>query len=127
MIPHERSLVEKLQNRPFALIGVNSDEKLDEAQRRLKEEKMIWRHFYDQTTSGPIATAWAVHSWPTLYFIDHQGVIRHKDVRDEQQMEQVLEEMVTAAEKDAVAKKPEPKKPEPKKPEPKKPEPKKKG
>jgi len=126
MIPHERSLVEKLQNRPFALIGVNSDPKLDEAQSRLKEEKMVWRHFYDQTTGGPIATAWGVRGWPTLYFIDHLGVIRHKDVRDEEKMEQVLEEMVAAAEKDPGAK-PEPKKAEPRKPEPKKPDPKKKG
>ncbi|HLQ37818.1 MAG TPA: hypothetical protein VK348_08455 [Planctomycetota bacterium] len=110
MIPHERSLVEKLQNRPFALIGVNSDQNLEQARSLMQEQKMTWRHFYDQAGSGSIATAWCVHSWPTLYYIDHQGVIRHQDVRREDEMERVLEEMVTAAEQDAGGRKPEPKK-----------------
>jgi hypothetical protein len=29
-------------------------------------------------TNGPIAKARHVHGWPTVYVIDHDGVIRHK-------------------------------------------------
>ena len=30
--------------------------------------------------SGPIATAWNVHGWPTIYVLDDKGVMRYKDV-----------------------------------------------
>ena len=39
MYPHERSLVKKLADKPFALVGVNSDDDLDELKKVLAEEK----------------------------------------------------------------------------------------
>jgi len=44
----------------------------------LKEQEITWRHAIDGTTSGPIATRWNVHAWPTLYLLDAKGVIRFK-------------------------------------------------
>jgi len=36
-------------------------------------------HWWDGgSTSGPIASSWNVEGWPTLYILDHKGVIRHK-------------------------------------------------
>jgi hypothetical protein len=79
MYPHERSLVKKMQDKPFALLGINSDTSKDVLKRVIKEEKMTWRSWWDGgSTSGPIATKWNVQGWPTLYVIDHRGVIRHK-------------------------------------------------
>jgi peroxiredoxin len=92
MIPHERSLVEKLKDEPFALIGVNSDP-LDAVKKGVAEKKMSWRHFWDGSTSGPIASAWNVHGWPTIYILDEEGVIRAKDLRDAE-MEQKVEELL---------------------------------
>ena len=83
MYPHERSLVNKLKDRPFAIVGVNSDRDREKIKARVKEEKITWRSFWDVTTSGPIATRWNVQGWPTIYVIDHLGVIRAKDVRGE--------------------------------------------
>lgn len=101
MIPHERSLVEKLKNEPFALIGVNSDRNKEKLLADLKEHGVTWRSFWcgEQGTSGEIPTAWNVRAWPTLYYIDHEGIIRHKNVRDEEKMEQVLDEMIAEAKK----------------------------
>ena len=31
----------------------------------------------------PISARWDVHTWPTIYVIDHKGVIRFKNVRRE--------------------------------------------
>src|SRR5215471_10379717 len=93
MIPHERSLVKKLAGQPFALIGVNSDPKREEVKERLDKEEMTWRHFWDQSTSGPIAKAWNVHGWPTTYVIDQDGIIRHRDLRDEA-AEKAIEELL---------------------------------
>jgi hypothetical protein len=78
MYPHERSLVKRLESKPFALLGVNSDPK-QALKDTIQKENMTWRSFWDGgNTSGPIATKWNVSGWPTLYVVDHNGVIRHK-------------------------------------------------
>jgi hypothetical protein len=49
----------------------------------MKKEGIAWRSFWDGgSTSGPIATKWNVTGWPTIYIIDHRGVIRAKELRD---------------------------------------------
>ena len=79
MYPHERSLVKAMETKPFVLIGVNSDPSKDMLKQVISKEKMTWRSFWDGgSTSGPIATKWNVHGWPTLYVVDHKGIIRHK-------------------------------------------------
>ena len=78
MYPHERSLVKSLKDKPFALIGVNSDPK-DRVQAAIKRENITWRSFWDGgRTGGPIATRYQVRGWPTIYMIDHEGIIRYK-------------------------------------------------
>lgn len=84
MYPHERSLVKRLEGKPFALVGVNSDgtDRLRQAQKR---ENITWRSFWDGgSTRGPIAKRWNVQGWPTIYVLDAQGVIRFKDVREKE-------------------------------------------
>ena len=79
MFPHERSLVEKMKDEPFALVGVNSDK--DFAEKKKKEfvdEKITWRSFAAGSTSGEIPKAWGIQGWPTLYLIDAQGNVRKK-------------------------------------------------
>ena len=84
MYPHERSLVKRLADKPFALIGVNSDKDLDKLQAVLKKENITWRSFWNGgSTKGPISKAWNVRGWPTIYVLDHKGVIRYKNVRGE--------------------------------------------
>ena len=78
MYPHERSLVKKMQGKPFALVGVNSDMDKDALKKAMEKENITWRSFWDKDLRGPIASSWNVHGWPTLYVIDAQGVIRHK-------------------------------------------------
>lgn len=93
MIPRERSLADKLKDKPFALLGVNSDEDNDALKQRLTAEQMPWRHFFDGSTEGPIATKWNVSAWPTTYVIDAEGVIRGRDLRDER-AEQMIEKLL---------------------------------
>lgn len=104
MIPHERSLVDKWKDRPFALIGVNSDKTSTEKGMATYKEKnkddlsVTWRSFRNEGNTPTISDDWRVRGWPTLYYIDHEGVIKHKNVRNEEEMETVLEEMIAAAE-----------------------------
>jgi hypothetical protein len=98
MYPHERSLVKDLAGRPFALLGVNSDEDLEALKVRMVEENITWRSWRNGgSTSGPISTAWNVSGWPTIYLIDHEGVIRYKDVRGEE-LDKAIQELVELAE-----------------------------
>ena len=60
---------------------------------------VTWRSFQNESVEPQISDTWKVQGWPTLYYIDHNGIIKHKDVRDEAEMERVLEEMIVAAEK----------------------------
>jgi hypothetical protein len=78
MIPHERSLVNRLQSKPFVLIGVNSDQDPEKLKENLELFQMTWRSFQNQQKSGAISAEWHVEGWPTLYLIDHKGIIRKK-------------------------------------------------
>ncbi len=84
MYPHERSLVARMNGKPFALVGVNSDPDMEKLKARLAEEKITWPSFRDGSTEGPIATRWNISGWPTIYVIDQKGVIRVKNVREKQ-------------------------------------------
>ena len=82
MWPHERSLVSKLADKPFAVLGVNISEPNPAALRKvLEKNNLTWRSFSDPPTSegrGAIAKKWNLAGTPTIYLIDHKGVIRHK-------------------------------------------------
>ena len=82
MYPHERSLVSRLKHAPFALVGVNSDP--SQAYREaIERENITWPSFWDGgSTRGPIATKWGVRGWPTIYVLDHQGIIRARNRRE---------------------------------------------
>jgi len=91
MYPHERSLVKRLESKPFALLGVNSDTDKDALKEVMKKEEITWRSWWNgpEGTRGPLAKKWNVHGWPTIYVLDHKGVIRYKNVRGEKMDEAV--------------------------------------
>ena len=96
MLPHERSLVKRLQSQPFALLGINSDGDAETVKKILKDQQITWRQAIDGTTSGPLATKWNIKGWPTIFVVDAKGVIRYKNVREEEMdkaIDTLLEEM----------------------------------
>jgi|SRR6516162_9679839 hypothetical protein len=100
MIPHERSLVNKLEGKSFALIGVNSDTDPQQLKKDLKENKVTWRSFQNmQSQNKTIAEDWNVRGWPTLYLIDHNGIIKKKWLGSPRKeiLDQEVEKLVHAA------------------------------
>jgi hypothetical protein len=97
MYPHERSLVNRMQDRPFALLGVNSDINRERIRRVCEQKDLTWRSWWDRTTGGQIAQKWNVSGWPTIYIVDHKGIIRAKSVgfRD---FDPLIERLVKEAE-----------------------------
>jgi hypothetical protein len=82
MLPHERSLVARLKDQPFALLGINSDAETDRerapTRQHFDEKKITWRNFCEGQPPGAISRAWNVKAWPTLYLIAADGTIRRK-------------------------------------------------
>jgi hypothetical protein len=71
--------VQRLDGKPFALLGVNTDGDRQEAKKHIAENGVTWRSWWDGgTTRGPIVTQWNVHGFPSLYVLDGKGVIRYK-------------------------------------------------
>ena len=73
----------------------------------MKKENITWPSWWDGgSTDGPISTAWNVHGWPTIYVLDHKGVIRYKGVRGEamdKAVNTLLKEMGIDVEIDATS------------------------
>jgi len=93
-VPHERALVTKMKDRPFAMIGVNGDPTKEAAQKAVTDSKINWRSFQDG--NGPIAKAWNVTLFPTVYVLDEKGVIRAKQVSGkllDQQVERLVKQV----------------------------------
>ena len=79
MFPHERSLVKRLEGKPFVLVGVNGDGDSPDLKKKNEQEKITWRSFKnDRREQGSITDEWNHEIWPTLYVIDHKGVIRER-------------------------------------------------
>jgi hypothetical protein len=98
MYPHERSLVKKFEGKPFTILGINSDGDLEPLKKALQKENITWRSWYDGPgTGGPIATGWNIEGWPTLYLLDHKGVIRDKS-RGSKDMDKLIEQLIAEAE-----------------------------
>jgi glutathione peroxidase-family protein len=101
MFPHERSLVKRFEGKPFTIIGVNSDKYDDEFKKNLEKHQVTWRSFKNERgEAGPIATEWNIRGWPTLYLIDHKGVIHKKWVGSpgDKVMDEEIEKLVKIAE-----------------------------
>jgi hypothetical protein len=70
----------------------------------MDKQKITWRSFVDagDAGAGPIATKWNLSATPTLYVIDHKGVIRNKwaGAPGEKVIDGALEKVIQEAEKD---------------------------
>ena len=74
MYPDIRKLQAELESQPFAILAVMGDEQIDTIIQDTKSGDIRWRTWFDGR-DGPISTAWHIEGWPTLFLIDHNGVI----------------------------------------------------
>lgn len=77
MIPYERSLVSRLAGKPFVLLGVNRDRDVRLAKQVIEREQITWRNGFDGE-GGPIARRFRIQGSPTLFLIDHNGIVRQE-------------------------------------------------
>ncbi|MCA9262739.1 MAG: hypothetical protein KDA60_02775 [Planctomycetales bacterium] len=74
--------MERLKEVPFVLLGVNSDRDREQILTKCRDENLSWRSFWNgpEGTRGPIARQWNIRGWPTIFVIDSEGVIQHKQL-----------------------------------------------
>jgi len=82
-LPTLKALVQRLENEPFALIGINTDDNKDDFRKKMSEHGVTWRSAWQGSTGGPIPKRWGVRGYPSIYVLDHKGVIRFTGVRGE--------------------------------------------
>jgi peroxiredoxin len=95
MVPHERTMVKRFEGKPFALLGINGDQDRDTAKRAVREHEINWRDA--SAKKEPISKTWNVRGWPTGYVIDHNGIIRYKNLRG-RELEKAVEQLLQEAE-----------------------------
>ncbi len=82
MLPHERELVKRLEGKPFALLGVNSDRTEAAARESVGRERITWPNWFDGlNTPNGIADRYHIRSYPSIFVLDGNGIIRAKDLR----------------------------------------------
>jgi thiol-disulfide isomerase/thioredoxin len=79
-LPELQRLAERFANRPFVILGVNSDADREALRRFLASRKIGWPQILDGSTSGPNATAWGAADWPTYYLVDGSGKVRSRNL-----------------------------------------------
>jgi peroxiredoxin len=104
MYPDYRAALSgKFRNRPLEIIGVSADEK-DVLQDLISTNQITWRTWWDGPR-GPIARLWNIDSYPAIYILDHEGIIRHKisgkpGPQMSQELNTAVEQLVKKAERD---------------------------
>lgn len=91
--------MKRFEKRPFALVGVNTLAKEPgELKEVMEREDLPWRSFAD---GGDIVRRWNLAGTPTIYLIDHAGVIRRKWVGapGEKALDEALEQLILGAER----------------------------
>jgi thiol-disulfide isomerase/thioredoxin len=92
MIPHEREMTQRLKGKPFVLVSISIDQRKRTLVDFLGKQAMPWTHWWDGQ-EGAIAQDLDILRIPTIYVLDEQGIIRHKDIRGEE-LEAAVNELI---------------------------------
>ena len=100
MLPGEVKLTARMQNRPFALIGIDTDKDLDQLKKVMSDNGVTWRNTWANSKDpGSLPAMWNIHGYPTVMLIDANGVIRKKHLGvSESELMKEIDKLVEEAE-----------------------------
>ncbi len=78
-LPHLREMYKKFEGKPFAFVAVSVDDDVDKLRGFVKNQRLPWPVVADGGPTGPIATAYHVDRYPTVFVIDAEGNIRFRN------------------------------------------------
>ena len=99
MYPHNRLLVKKYADKPFAFLGVNYGDTRDTLRGLRDEGKITWRVWLDEP-KGHNSQAWGINGYPHIYVLDGKGVIREEieGAMPGEELEAIVEALMKEAE-----------------------------
>ncbi len=83
MVPHEREMVERLKDEPFAILSVSCDADKETLTDFLETTSMPWDHWWCGQDSE-FTKSLAIDKYPSIFVLDKEGVIRFKDIKGEE-------------------------------------------
>lgn len=107
----KRALIQRMEGKPFVLLGINTDGDLNNVHKLNIERKVNWRSFWcgRQGSYEPLALHWNVRYGNHFLVIDHRGIIAGKNVGDtrpgvkfnqSEELNAMLNQLIQAAEAD---------------------------
>ena len=72
--------MEELKDKPFALVGINSDATPEVARQAVATNHLNWRSFQNKPggQESHISDAWFIQGWPTIVVLDPDMTIRYR-------------------------------------------------
>ena len=107
----KRALLQRMEGKPFVLLGINTDGDLNNVHKLNIERKVNWRSFWcgPRGYNEPLAFHWNVRYGNHFLVIDHRGIIAGKNVGDtrpgvkfnqSEELNTMLNQLIQAAEAD---------------------------
>ena len=84
--------MQRLRDKPFALLGVNCDRRRDAADRFMIDHGMTWPSFWNG--NGTISRAYQAELLPAVFVLDADGVIRNRDLVAPSRVEDAVERLL---------------------------------
>jgi peroxiredoxin len=100
LYPQQRSLLKDLAGKPFAMVDVNCDERLERRKQIDAKENVTWPSLQERLSDSPTAARWGIDLWPTLFLIDQKGIIRlkYEGLPGEKTLKTELDKLIKEAE-----------------------------
>ena len=94
-IPDLLMLEERFQGKPFAMLGVSSNEYKEEAREVIVKNGIFWPNWFDD---GSIGKLFRIRTYPSVIVIDADGIVRDETIwRDD--LEKTVKTLVNEATK----------------------------
>ena len=103
----DRPLLKKYKDRPFVILGVNTDKDVETMRRSEKEQEMTWPSIWVGSNVKDMGD-FPGSGYPTLLLIDHKGRLAASPIEGlpmgtlRKKMEDKIEQLVLDAEQDAT-------------------------
>ena len=97
--PMERNLVEKYRDRPFVMLGVNRDVKVDTLKADTVSGEITWRCWWDGM-HGPIRERWNANGIPSIILLDDKHTFQNVAINrytTQEEIEQAIDALLKKA------------------------------
>ncbi len=80
-MPNLRALVKRHSDDPFTLLGINTGDSETTFREDSEEFEVTWPCVFQGRGKSPVSDLYQVEAYPTMFLLDAEGRIRHKDLR----------------------------------------------